>query len=399
MLSNNSSTLSIPEHGLPQNVILSELETKLENDFGYASGKILSSMCTSPHRFARQVHQKYIEKNLGDPSLFPASAKLEQETVTMLGSLLSNPSALGSIVSGGTEANIIALWAARNCSKIEHGQVIVPISAHYSFDKACDLLNLKLIKVNLNKNFQMDVKAAKRALTPKTVAIVGVAGTTGLGVVDSIGELSNLALENDLYLHVDAAFGGFVLPFLGNLGYAPLDFDFKLSGVCSITVDPHKMGLAPVHAGGILFRDSKFTESISMNVPYLSEGQQKQSTLLGTRSGASAVTVWALLKHLGRVGYQKIVKSCLELTWTLANEIQQINDLQLVTKPTMNVVGVKSDTVDVNVVFQQLKKRGWGISLFEGYLRIVIMPHTKLEHIKNLLEDLQEILHSIKSEK
>jgi tyrosine decarboxylase/aspartate 1-decarboxylase len=388
----------MPEHGLPQNVILNELETKLQNDLVYASGKILSSMCTSPHRFAKQVYQKYMEKNLGDPSLFPASAELEQETVTMLGSLLSNSSATGSIVSGGTEANIIALWAARNRSKIEQGEVIVPVSAHFSFDKACNLLNLKLINVNLNRNFQMDVKAAKKAITSKTVAIVGVAGTTALGIVDPISELSDLALANDVYLHVDAAFGGFVLPFLGDLGYSHIDFDFKLAGVSSITVDPHKMGLAPVHAGGILFRDSKLTESISMKVPYLSESQQKQFSLLGTRSGASAITVWALLKHLGRLGYQSIVKKCLELTLILANEIQQIADLQLVIKPTMNVIGIKSDTVDVNLVFQELKKRGWGISLFDGYLRIVIMPHTKLENIKNLVADIQEILNFIKSE-
>ena len=139
----------MPEQGLPQTAILNELETKLQPDLGYASGKILSSMCTSPHSFAKQVYQEYMEKNLGDPSLFPASVEIEQETVTMLGSLLSNPNASGSIVSGGTEANIIALWAARNRSKIKDGEVIVPVSAHYSFEKACDLLNLKLIKVLL----------------------------------------------------------------------------------------------------------------------------------------------------------------------------------------------------------------------------------------------------------
>ena len=94
-------------------------------------------MCTSPHSFAKQIFKKYMEKNLGDPSIFPASAKLEQETVSMLGSLLSNPSAYGSIVSGGTEANIVALWAARNFAKKQRGEVVVPVSANYSFDKAC----------------------------------------------------------------------------------------------------------------------------------------------------------------------------------------------------------------------------------------------------------------------
>jgi tyrosine decarboxylase/aspartate 1-decarboxylase len=389
-------TNRLPEKGLPKNTIVNELEAKLHQDLTYSSGKILCSMCTSPPRFAKQIYRKYLEKNLGDPSLFPASAELEQETVSMLGSLLSNPEACGSIVSGGTEANIVALWAARNLAKRERGEVVLPVSAHYSFDKASDLLNLKLIKVKLNRRFQMDVNAAEKAITSKTVAIVGLAGSTGLGVVDPIRELSEIASTHNIYLHVDAAFGGFVLPFLKELGYKPLDFDFSLPNVCSITIDPHKMGLAPIPAGGILFRDAEMCEAVSMKVPYLS-GEMKQSTLLGTRSGASAVAVWALLKHLGRAGYAAVVERCLGLTWKLVEGIQRIDGLDIVTEPTMNVVGVKSDTVDVSLVFRELRKRGWAVSLFHNYLRIVVMPHTKPSHIKRFLEDLQRILANLRT--
>ena len=115
----------IPEKGLPQKTIRKMLETKLQRDLSYSSGKILCSMCTSPHRFTKQIYLKYLEKNLGDPGIFPASAELEQETIHMLGSLLSNSKASGHIVSGGTEANIVALWAARNLAKKkERGEVI-----------------------------------------------------------------------------------------------------------------------------------------------------------------------------------------------------------------------------------------------------------------------------------
>jgi len=390
-------TNRMPEKGLPQDTIIQELEAKLHPDLTYSSGKILCSMCTNPPSFAKQVYRKYLEKNLGDPSLFPASVELEQETVSMLGSLLSNPKACGSIVSGGTEANIIALWAARNLAKRERGEVVVPVSAHYSFDKASDLLNLKLIKVKLNSRYQMDVKAAEEAITSKTVAIVGLAGSTGLGVVDPIRELSEIASAHNIYLHVDAAFGGFVLPFLKELGYKPLEFDFSLPNVCSVTIDPHKMGLAPIPAGGILFRDAAMCEAVSMKVPYLTGGEMEQSTLLGTRSGASAVAVWALLMHLGRAGYVSVVERCLGLTWKLVEGIRQIDGLDIVTEPTMNVVGVKSDTVDVSLVFRELRKRGWAVSLFLDYLRIVIMPHTKPSHIKRFLEDLQRILENLRT--
>jgi tyrosine decarboxylase/aspartate 1-decarboxylase len=392
---NAQKTSRMPDEGLPQDNVVQELETKLRRDRTYSSGKILCSMCTDPHSFAKQVYSKYLEKNLGDPSLFPASAELEQETVSMLGSLLSNPEACGGIVSGGTEGNIVALWAARNLAKKVRGEVVVPVSAHYSFDKACDLLNLKLVKVKLNGNYQMDVKAAEKAISSETVAVVGLAGSTGLGAVDPIQELSEIAMEHNVYLHVDAAFGGFVLPFFKDLGYKPLSFDFSLPGVCSVTIDPHKMGLAPIPAGGILFRDASLCEAVSMKVPYLAEDETEQSSLLGTRSGASALAVWALLNHLGHAGYAAVVKRCLELTWRLVEGIQRIDGLDVVTEPTMNVVGVMSDTVDVTLVFRELRKRGWAASLFPDYLRIVVMPHTKLSHIKSLLEDLNTIVDGL----
>lgn len=81
------------------------------------------------------------------------------------------------------------------------------------------MLDLKSVKVGLNERFQVDVKAVEEAVTSKTMAIVGVAGSTGLGTVDPILELSEIASANNIYLHVDAAFGGFVLSFLKDLGF------------------------------------------------------------------------------------------------------------------------------------------------------------------------------------
>jgi tyrosine decarboxylase/aspartate 1-decarboxylase len=380
------------EKGLPREIVLKELETRLQGDLAYASGKILSSMCTEPHVFARQVYAKYFEKNLGDPGLFPATSELERETVRMLGSLLSNPKSCGYIVSGGTEANILALWAARNLAKGKRREVIVPISAHFSFDKAADMLGLKLIKIGLNEQFQVDVNAVKNAVTPRTLAIVGIAGTTGLGVVDPIPELSDIAEAHDIYLHVDAAFGGFVLPFLKELGLKVPDFDFKLPGVSSITVDPHKMGLAPIPAGGILFRDCLALKAVSRRIQYLAGGEAEQATIIGSRPGASVIAVWALLKHLGKEGYRAIVKRCMKLTWRLADEVNRIEGLRLVTKPIINIVGIKSIAKDIRLVVQKLRRKGWAISTFDDYMRIVIMPHVKTTHITNFLKDLRDVM-------
>jgi len=387
--------VKLQNKGLPERSLLNELELKLGNDFTYNSGRIIGSMCTSSHPLARKVCARFLDRNLGDSGLFPAVAKLEKETISMLGALLSNPEASGHIVTGGTEANTLALWAARNLSKKNHCEVIVPASAHYSFDKAADLLGLKIVKVGLNNEFQADVEAVKEAVNSNTIAIVGIAGTTGLGVVDAIRELSEIAIEQDLYLHVDAAFGGFVLPFLKELGFDVPDFDFSLPGTCSITIDPHKMGLAPIPAGGILFRNEKLRKAVAWNVTYLAGGKTEQATFVGSRSGASVIAVWALLRHLGKEGYKRIVRSCMRLTWELAREIRKIHGLDVVREPIMNIVGIKSEAFDIRRVAQELRIRKWAVSLFPNHIRIVVMPHIQKQHIEKFLEDLKDIINKL----
>ena len=381
---------------MPEKKLLEELELRLKGDFSYGSGRIIGSMCTSPHPLTRIVYNRFLETNLGDSGLFPAVAQLEKETVRMLGALLSNPEASGHIVTGGTEANLLALWAAKKLSRKTNCEVVVPASAHCSFDKAADLLGMRIVKVRLNDRFQVDVAAVRKAIGPKTVAVVGIAGTTGLGVVDPIGELSELASEENLYFHVDAAFGGFVLPFLEDLGFSVPEFDFAVPGVCSITIDPHKMGLAPIPAGGILFRDESLRKTVSWDIPYLSGGETEQATLVGTRSGASAIAVWTVMKHFGREGYRKIVKNCMHLTLKLAKEAQKIKGLSIVTQPTMNVLGLKSNTLDIRRVTEKLRLRKWAVSLFPHHIRIVVMPHIKKQHIEQFLEDLNRIADELR---
>ncbi|MEM2955262.1 MAG: tyrosine decarboxylase MfnA [Nitrososphaerales archaeon] len=377
--------------GLSKKNVLRLLKEYLKEDFTYSSGRILGSMCTSPHSFAKRIFIKTIDKNLGDAGLFPGTMRLEQEAIAMIGSLLSKPDAAGYIVSGGTEANLMAMWIARNSARKDRPEVIVPESAHFSFDKAANLLGLKLVKIGLNENFQVKTKDVKEAINRNTVAIVGIAGSTELGIVDPISELSEIALNNGIYLHVDASFGGFVLPFLRDLGYNVPEFDFSLKGVCSITIDSHKMGLAPIPAGGILFRDEEYIKSVSIKVPYLSGGEITQGTILGTRSGASAVAVWALLKHMGREGYQRVVKRCMNLTDMIVEKVKRSKKLYLITNPIMNIVGLASNSLEPKQLADGLRKRGWAVSSTQTHIRLVIMPHLKKRHIIRFLSDLEEL--------
>ena len=376
--------------GIDKDQVVKLLGKYKDRDLTHKSGRILGSMCTYPHEVGVKAYTMFLESNLGDPGLFMGTKAMEEEVIAMLGDLMGNKDVQGHIITGGTEANIMAMRAARNLRRIKDPEIIVPKSAHFSFKKAADILCLKINEAELDENFKVDINSVKSFITNKTVAIVGIAGTTELGKIDPIEELSNISQENDIYLHVDAAFGGYTIPFLKQMGYDLPEFDFKLPGVCSITIDPHKMGLAPIPTGGILFRDKSYLNAMSIETPYLTE--KRQSTLVGTRSGASVAATWALLKHLGLEGYQKIAGNCMELTNQLALGVIDAG-FKLVTEPQLNIVAFKDEDLTVWEISDRLEEKGWAVSIssYPKAIRIIIMPHIKMKHIAAFTHDLRQI--------
>lgn len=378
------------DKGISRDKVIKTLREYKKRDLTYQSGRILGSMCTCPHPVALEAYAMFLESNLGDPGLFPGTKDLEDEVISILGDMLGKQDVQGHIITGGTEANLMAMRAARNISEITDGEIIVPKSAHFSFKKAAEMLCLNLREAELDENYRVDLNSVDNLISDKTVAVVGVAGTTELGKIDPIQGLSNICRDNDIYLHVDAAFGGFSIPFLRDAGYNLPEFDFKIPGVSSITIDPHKMGLAPIPTGGILFRSQEFLDSMSIETPYLTE--DRQSTIVGTRTGASTAATWALLKHLGRDGYRKIATRCMELTSFLAEGIEKAG-FELVTEPELNIVAFHSSKLSVNEISQGMVDQGWlpSISAYPKAIRIIIMPHIKKEHLENFLTDLESI--------
>ncbi len=374
--------------------ILNELEEIHKLDYDYADGRILGSMCTEAHPFAKEVYCRFLDTNLGDPGLFKGTKSIENRVIESIGEFLSLDEAYGNIVTGGTEANIMAIRAARNHARkykgIVDGEIIIPESAHFSFKKAADMLNLKIVEVELDDNYKIDVDSLRKVISDKTVAIVAIAGTTELGLIDPIEEISNIAHENNIYFHVDAAFGGFSIPFLKEMGYDLPVFDFSLPGVCSITVDPHKMGLAPIPAGGIIFRKEEYLEVMAVDSPYLTV--KTQSTIVGTRLGASSAATYAIMKYFGKQGYCKLANEMMENTKYLYDGLIEIG-YEVVCKPELNIVAFNHPDMDANVLAEKLEKLDWKVSVAKcpRAIRVVLMNHIKLAHIKELLEDLKEI--------
>ncbi|WP_298500181.1 tyrosine decarboxylase MfnA [uncultured Methanobrevibacter sp.] len=379
---------------IDKNVILEELSKLHELDCNYGDGRILGSMCTEAHPFAKEVYCKFLDTNLGDPGLFKGTKSIENKVIESIGELLSLDSAYGNIVTGGTEANLMAIRAARNHARkykgIVDGEIIIPKSAHFSFKKAADMLNLKIVEAQLDENYKIDVESLKEVISDRTVAIVAIAGTTELGLIDPIEEISQIAFEKNIYFHVDAAFGGFSIPFLKQRGYDLPDFDFSLLGVCSITVDPHKMGLAPIPAGGIIFRKEEYLEVMAVDSPYLTV--KTQSTIVGTRLGASSAATYAVMKYFGRKGYCDLAEDLMKTTRFFYDGLVEIG-YDVVCEPELNIVAFNHPDMETNELAQKLEKLDWKVSVAKcpKSIRVVLMNHIKMNHIKELLEDLKEI--------
>jgi len=392
---------------LEKEKILATLAKFKDEDLKYSNGNILASMCTDANPLAKEAFCNFLDANLGDPGLFKGTQALEEKVIKDIASLLSLDKPFGNIVTGGTEANLMAMRAIRNLARNEKNigvidnssefiipEVIVPRSAHFSFEKAADMLNLKLVVADLDENYRVDTESVRENINDNTIAILGIAGTTELGVIDPIEKLSKIATENNLYLHVDAAFGGFIIPFLKDIGYDLPSFDFSIKGVSSITIDPHKMGLAPIPSGCILFREKKFLDVCAVEAPYLTT--KKQSTIVGTRLGAPAAATWAVMQYMGREGYQKSAKDCMETTEFLADELKK-EGFELVVKPELNIVGFNHPKIPTEDLAKILEEKGWmvSVSTYPKAIRIVLMGHIKQTHLIDFLNSIKEIKSSL----
>jgi len=388
--------------GLKKSEIIRILEKKLSQDYSYESGYILGSMCSEPIDFGKEIYVKYISKNLGDPGLFQGTADLENELISEIGEYFGGENIIGSITTGGTEANIMAMRIAKKLRPdIESPEFIVPRSAHASFDKGEDLMfgGIKLRKANLDKNYKLDLHHFESLINNNTCGVLGIAGTTSLGVVDPIEEIGRIIEGKEIFFHVDAAFGGFVLPFLKELNYRVPNWDFKVQQVNSITADPHKMGLGPIPTGGFFLRDPSILNKTGFDIPYLAGGNFKHFHFVGTRSGGQVIAFWAILKYLGIEGFAKIVNKCMDNTKYLVKLISKIDGIKLAADPEMNIVGITTESGDsIFELDEELRRKKWMLGKFIEFnlIRVVIMPHITKTHLLNFAKDLEDIVKKVK---
>ncbi|MFH4734814.1 pyridoxal-dependent aspartate 1-decarboxylase PanP [Vibrio diabolicus] len=270
---------------------------------------------------------------------------------------------LGAFCSGGTIANITALWVARNKALRANGSfkgvekeglfkamkhygydglaVLVSERGHYSLKKAADVLGigqdgLVAVKTDANNRIIVDDLKAKivelEKQNIKPIAVIGVAGTTETGNVDPLPEIAEVCQAHGCHFHVDAAWGGATL--MSN------HHRHLLNGVemaDSVTIDAHKQLYIPIGAGMVLFKDPDAMKSIEHHAQYILRKGSKDlgsHTLEGSRSGM-AMLVYAAMHIISRPGYELLIDQSIEKARYFADLIKQQDDFELVSEPEL----------------------------------------------------------------
>jgi tyrosine decarboxylase/tyrosine decarboxylase/aspartate 1-decarboxylase len=339
--------------------------------------------------------------NLGDVRIFRGTKRIERKVVRLLLDLMGNPGGSGSLVSGGTEANLIALLVARESARArgrltDRPEVVVSSTVHFSFTKIFGLLGLTPVVVPVDDSLRLPADEVARRIGEHTVAVVATAGSSEFGVVDAVDEIGPVVAGRDVHLHVDAATGGFIIPFARELGHDLPQFDFSVDGVDSITIDPHKYGLANVPAGAILFRGAQDAGRFAVDSFFIDT--PVHNTLLGTRPGAAAVSTYAVLEHLGRDGFRDLTRTNYEVTQYLVDGLRAAGH-ELFAEPQLNIVVVRM--AHAIRVSQLLESKGWIVSTSKRFgetLRLVVTRHVTPAMVDEFLPALERACKEVTAE-
>jgi len=298
---------------------------------------------------------------------------------------------LGCFCSGGTLANITALWVARNLfieqygqNNLQHCVILVSEVGHYSIAKALNILGFKqdqLVKIPITTQGIADTQWLRHYLTAivssKTIplALIGVAGATETGAIDELKILSQLAQEFKVYYHVDAAWGGAFL--FSNSRYL-------LAGIeaaDSVTIDGHKQLYLPMGCGLVLFKSAVSARAIEHHATYiLRQGSVDlgQYSLEGSR-GANSLFLHANLSILGTKGLAAILDRNLWLAHTMSHLLHQQLHFEVITEPRLNILTYRLNPLTRLAEYKQLS------STLQDNIELI-------KHLNILLDQLTEYI-------
>jgi glutamate/tyrosine decarboxylase-like PLP-dependent enzyme len=390
---------AMPEQGTPWEDLKPEMEKFQAGDVDWRHGRNGLNVFYAGEdvlQVAKQAYTMYMSENALNMFAFPSLKKMEDDVVSMGLSLFNAPDgASGNVSSGGTESILLAVKscrdrAAANGTDVVRAEIVAPYSAHPAFDKAAHLMQLKLVRTPLDPVTRLpDMAAYREAITDRTIMLVGSAPAFSSGSFDPIGDLSAIAEETGLWLHVDACVGGYLAPFVKMNGGDVPPFGFDVPGVHSMSADLHKFAYAAKGASTVLYRHKDLHRFQKTDVDDWPSGRMVTPTLAGTRPGGAIAAAWAVMHYLGVEGYRAKAR---EITETRERFEAGLRDLNwgVVGQPPLGLINFTTGDVDPGQIWTLMQEKGWfpGRTKDPAGLHMMFTPAHR-QSVDALLADLR----------
>lgn len=320
-----------------------DLARRLRGNYPFHHPQYAGQMLKPPHPAAWLAYALTMTINPNNHALDggPPTSEMEKEVVKKLADMIGyDEQHLGHLTSGGTIANLEALFIAR---EIHAGKAIsATTNAHYTHQRMSRVLNCDFIEIPVDSNGNPDLNFI-RENAAKIGTIVVTMGTTGMGVVEPLSEIIDLAREFGIRVHADAAYGGFFKLIADKL---PSSKHWARLGECdSVVIDPHKHGLQPYGCGSVLYKHASVGTFFKHNSPYTyftsDDLHLGEISIECSRAGAAAAALWTTLQllPLSESGLGSILTATRNATLRFAKRIKNRPGWQIVSEPQLDILG------------------------------------------------------------
>eukprot|EP00330_Aristerostoma_sp_ATCC50986_P010718 CAMPEP_0114593608 /NCGR_PEP_ID=MMETSP0125-20121206/15202_1 /TAXON_ID=485358 ORGANISM="Aristerostoma sp., Strain ATCC 50986" /NCGR_SAMPLE_ID=MMETSP0125 /ASSEMBLY_ACC=CAM_ASM_000245 /LENGTH=317 /DNA_ID=CAMNT_0001792957 /DNA_START=729 /DNA_END=1682 /DNA_ORIENTATION=- len=238
----------------------------------------------------------------------------------------------------------------------------MPVTAHAAFSKAAFYYGMRTRCAPVDpRTGAVDPRKMKSLINSNTVCVVGSMPNYPYGTYDPIEEIGELARKYNIGYHVDCCLGGFLVPFAKDCGIKLPCFDFSNPNVTSISIDPHKYGVAPKGLSVVLFKNRDLRAGCIFSITTWPGGIYATPTHAGSRGGAPSVGGWVSMLHYGKEGYKKIANEIMQGVKKAGEELKKIPDIQVVGDPCIAALGFLSTSPKINVydLCDRIASKGW----------------------------------------
>ncbi len=411
----------LPAAGMPAEAAYQLVHDELNLD-GNPTLNLASFVTSWMEPQADRLAVETLAKNLIDQDEYPQTEVIHQRVVSMIGRLFHAPAhqqPTGTATIGSSEAIMLAMlahkrsWQLRRAAAglpADRPNIVMGADVHTCWEKFANYFEVDARVVPMEDGrYTISATEVEPLLDERTIAVAGLLGTTFTGQMDDLASIDSLLTrvrsEHDwpIPLHIDAASGGFLIPF----SQPELAWDFRLQSVRSINVSNHKFGLVYPGMGTVVFRDrSDLPEELVFHINYLG-GNMPNYSLNFSRPSNSVVLQYFNFLRLGRAGYEQIVSSVLANARALAAKLSAIDGLELLTDGSLfPIVALRArdpEAIDLTELSHRLRERGWIVPAYTlppnaqhvSVLRMVVKENFSRDMVDMLVHDLHIALAAL----